>query len=252
MEKKLYQVKDITELFGITRDTIKYYEKQGLITPERSDNGYRVFDTFNVEKLKKILDLRDLGFSVKEVTEMLTYGQVEKSEALLLELRKRTEEDIRELYCKLEKIQIYERNFHDNKRCIDRLNVEFNAEFCLDCPEVEVEKRCSYFIREVTVCSMNEEGEITDKRESNIVLNNCDLKEHCQKCAKTGEKLAHVYRGIVPYEGEQRTEEIIRENYKKAMRSGHKLKKVTYITKKILTRNGKEGLFLDIRIPVEE
>ena len=65
MEKKLYQVKDITELFGITRDTIKYYEKQGLITPERSDNGYRVFDTFNVEKLKKILDLRDLGFSVK-------------------------------------------------------------------------------------------------------------------------------------------------------------------------------------------
>lgn len=252
MEEKMYQVKDIMQMYGISRDTIKYYEKQGMIEPSRNDNGYRVFDMLNVEKLKKILDLRDLGFSVKEVAEMLKDEQVERSGEALLTLRKRTEEEIRTLYKKMEKIRIYERSFYDNKRFLNGFNVEYNFEFCLDCPMIEETDKCSYFVREANILSVNMNGEIVGKRKSNIILNNCDLQERCKKCRKTGEKIAHVYRGMVPYENEAQTKNIIQKNYMDLIKAGYQLKEMVFITKKILKSGEKERLFLDIRIPIEE
>lgn len=252
MEEKLYQVKDIMQMYGISRDTIKYYEKQGFIEPSRNDNGYRVFDIFNVEKMKKILDLRDLGFSVKEVAEMLKDEQVERSGKALLNLRIRTEEEIQTLYKKMEKIRIYERSFYDNKRFVNGFNVEYNFEFCLDCPMIEETDKCSYFVREADVLSINIEGEIVDKRKSSIILNNCDLQERCGKCGKTSEKVARAYRGMILYENEEQTKNVIRKNYTDVQKAGYQLKGVVYVIRKILKRGGQERLFLDIRIPVEE
>lgn len=188
MEEKLYQVKDIMDLFGISRDTIKYYEKQGMITPARNDNGYRMFDVFNVEKLKKVLDLRDLGFSVKEVTEMLKDEKKEVSGERLIHLRKQTEEEIRILHHKLEKIRIFERNYHDNKRYMDGFNVEYNIDFCLDCPMIENRDKCTYFVRNVDVGLLDDDGNITGWKQGSIVLNHCDFRERCQKCVGGGVK----------------------------------------------------------------
>lgn len=66
------------------------------------------------------------------------------------------------------------------------------------------------------------------------------------------EKLPYVYRGMIPYESEEKTKILIRKKYLEAKRVGYKLKPVVYITKKILKNEGKNLLFLDIRIPVEE
>lgn len=252
MRERLYQVKDIMQMYGISRDTIKYYEKQGLIEPSRNDNGYRVFDILNVEKLKKILDLRDLGFSVKEVAEMLSDEQVEKGGTVLVQLRQRTEEEIQILYKKLEKIRIYEQKFYSDKRFMDGFNLEYNFEFCVDCPMIEDADKCSYFVREVDIFSVNDKGELTDRRQSKIVLNNCDLQERCQTCKKSKEKIAYVYRGIVPYESEEQMKHIIKKSYITLIKAGYRLKEIIYITKRILKRGEKEQLFLDIRIPVEK
>lgn len=56
---------------GTTKKAIEYYEEQGLISPEISENGYRSFSNEDVIKLRKISVLRSLGLSVAEIKEFL-------------------------------------------------------------------------------------------------------------------------------------------------------------------------------------
>lgn len=63
----LYKVGELSELFGISPQTIHHYEKIGLIKPKRDDcNGYRYFDEYDFQKLGSIKRLRNAGFSLKD------------------------------------------------------------------------------------------------------------------------------------------------------------------------------------------
>jgi DNA-binding transcriptional MerR regulator len=75
MKSKL-QVKDITGLTGVDRETLRFYEKKGLLPkPVRTDSGYRQFAPEVVVRLKFIKLAQDVGFSLREITELLKMGQ---------------------------------------------------------------------------------------------------------------------------------------------------------------------------------
>ena len=58
---------------GVHAKNIRYYEEIGLIpAAARAPNGYRVYTASAVERLRFIKRSRDLGFSIDEVTELLT------------------------------------------------------------------------------------------------------------------------------------------------------------------------------------
>ena len=65
------KIKQVEELVGITSKNIRFYENQGLLTPERAENGYREYHEQNIETLKKIKLLRKLGISVEEIRSVL-------------------------------------------------------------------------------------------------------------------------------------------------------------------------------------
>ena len=56
---------------GLPAKTIRYYEEIGLVTPERRDNGYRVFDTSHLHKLRFLASARGLGFSIEDCRALL-------------------------------------------------------------------------------------------------------------------------------------------------------------------------------------
>ena len=61
------KIKQVEELVGITSKNIRFYEEQGLLTPERAENGYREYHEENIKTLKKIKLLRKLGVPVEEI-----------------------------------------------------------------------------------------------------------------------------------------------------------------------------------------
>lgn len=63
-------IKDVTEHTGLSADTLRYYEKEGLIKPQRSANGYRQYDDNIVLQLNMIQRAKNLGFSLKEIQEL--------------------------------------------------------------------------------------------------------------------------------------------------------------------------------------
>lgn len=66
------KIKQVEELVGITSKNIRFYEEQGLLTPERAENGYREYHEENIKTLKKIKLLRKLGVSVEEIKSVLS------------------------------------------------------------------------------------------------------------------------------------------------------------------------------------
>ena len=57
---------------GVPAKTIRYYEEIGLIAPaERLENRYRTYDDKDVQTLRFIQRARGLGFSLKEVADLL-------------------------------------------------------------------------------------------------------------------------------------------------------------------------------------
>ena len=58
---------ELEKEIGLSKYTIRYYEKEGLIQPKREENGYRDYDDETVQILKIIKFLRNLQISVDDL-----------------------------------------------------------------------------------------------------------------------------------------------------------------------------------------
>lgn len=67
-EKKYYKIGDISKLFNLGVDSIRYYEEVGIITPYRNpENNYRLYCLDDIRKIITIRELLALGFSMEEI-----------------------------------------------------------------------------------------------------------------------------------------------------------------------------------------
>lgn len=80
-------IKEIEELAGMPRANIRYYEAEGLLSPTRSENGYRDYSGGDLLILKKIKLLRSLHMSMEEIKALHT-GKQELSAALEQQIQK--------------------------------------------------------------------------------------------------------------------------------------------------------------------
>ena len=66
-------IKEVEKITGISSQNIRFYEKEGLIKPNRDDNnGYRVYCEDDIKLLKMIKILRMLDMPVGEIKELLS------------------------------------------------------------------------------------------------------------------------------------------------------------------------------------
>lgn len=63
-------IREMEERSGIDRANIRYYEKEGLLSPDRRANGYRDYSEEDLEMLLKIKLLRSLQITLEEIRQM--------------------------------------------------------------------------------------------------------------------------------------------------------------------------------------
>jgi DNA-binding transcriptional MerR regulator len=61
------QIGEIAEATGLSRDTLRFYEKRGLLRARRSANGYRDYPAEAVDLLRYIRLAQTLGFTLAEI-----------------------------------------------------------------------------------------------------------------------------------------------------------------------------------------
>lgn len=66
--KGYYSISAVAEMFSVHQQTIRLYEKEGLITPKRSEGNTRLFSEDDVNKLEEIIYLtHKLGINLSGV-----------------------------------------------------------------------------------------------------------------------------------------------------------------------------------------
>lgn len=72
---ELLKIEEVAKRTGLTKRAIRYYEDIGLISaPERTQGGIRLYAEEDIEKINKILLVKEvLGFSLAEIQEYLAF-----------------------------------------------------------------------------------------------------------------------------------------------------------------------------------
>jgi MerR family transcriptional regulator, copper efflux regulator len=95
----------VARLGGVGVETVRFYEKKGLIDkPPRRVSGYRQYPKETVQQLRFIRRAKELGFTLKEIKELLALRL--DSEKTCADIRHRTEAKIGDI---TEKIRMLER-----------------------------------------------------------------------------------------------------------------------------------------------
>ncbi len=85
-EKGLYVMSVAAQLVGTHPQTLREYERRGLVAPKRSEGGNRRYGNNDIERLLRIKTLRDEGMSLTAITQLLEY------EKALYDLKQENEE----------------------------------------------------------------------------------------------------------------------------------------------------------------
>lgn len=78
------KVKEIADVVGISVRTLHHYDEIGLLIPTNTTAaGYRIYSDDNLETLQQILFFRELGFSLKNIKEIINSPSFDREEALI-------------------------------------------------------------------------------------------------------------------------------------------------------------------------
>ena len=72
----MYSIKDVSEKTGLSAHTLRYYEREGLLSGvERSPGGFRQYTDADLEALWLICCLKNTGMSLQEITRFVTLAR---------------------------------------------------------------------------------------------------------------------------------------------------------------------------------
>ena len=70
------QIGQLASQSGVAIDTVRYYERSGLIEPpQRRPSGYRDYRSTDVERIRFIRQCKALGFTLDEIRELLRLNE---------------------------------------------------------------------------------------------------------------------------------------------------------------------------------
>lgn len=104
---KQLKIGQVAKQSGLTVEAVRYYEQRGLIPePQRLDSGYRVYPESILTRLNFINRCKDLGFSLQEISELLSI-QIDpnNSSALVKEQVEHKISLVKEKISELQKLQ---------------------------------------------------------------------------------------------------------------------------------------------------
>jgi DNA-binding transcriptional MerR regulator len=77
-----YQVHEFAELAGVTVKALHHYDRLGLLTPRRTEAGYRVYTELDLERLEQIVALKFLGLPLRQIKTVLDRTSLALPDAL--------------------------------------------------------------------------------------------------------------------------------------------------------------------------
>lgn len=143
--QKKYLVGDFAETFKISARTLRFYEELGLISPERTNSGYRTYTEKDAFILKTVQTLKELGLSLSDIKALLSPSADKKNKNFsMADLRTSLMVHRKEF---AEKAKQFEKNIAH----IDKILKALSS--CANCGKVHTTKSCKSCIDEKRIVS---------------------------------------------------------------------------------------------------
>ncbi|PFP92230.1 MerR family transcriptional regulator [Bacillus cereus] len=85
---ELISIQELTRETGVTVRTLRYYDQINLLQPSgKTDGGHRLYSERDVVRLQQILFLKEMGFSLKEITNVLVTDELNLKVSLEKQLK---------------------------------------------------------------------------------------------------------------------------------------------------------------------
>ncbi len=65
--KNQFSLTEVSTMLNCSKDTLRYYDRVGLVSPKRKGNNYRVYSVQDIHKLKTIQVLKYSGLSLEKI-----------------------------------------------------------------------------------------------------------------------------------------------------------------------------------------
>ncbi len=143
---KRYRIGEIAKLSGLTLRTIRYYGELGLLSEGRTHGGQRYYSDQDLVYLKRIVELKSLGFSLDEISRIIKLkvedesGNKRRTE-LLTQYRIKLSQDIEKLNSLQDHIE--ELRWHISQ--LESAEDEFKSCPGAACASCDFKNRCIFF-----------------------------------------------------------------------------------------------------------
>jgi NAD(P)-dependent dehydrogenase (short-subunit alcohol dehydrogenase family)/DNA-binding transcriptional MerR regulator len=118
--ESVYSIADIARETGLTYDTIRYYEKIGLVPPpDRTENGQRQYGKLDLERFLFIVRLRQTRMPIKSIERYMQLAMDQQYEScynVLLEHKQQIDQQLTEIQSTLEVMNFKLEHYQDMMR----------------------------------------------------------------------------------------------------------------------------------------
>ena len=120
-----YHVGELAEYFGVSRDTLRLYDKMGILSPvKNAQNGYRVYSRADFICLDYIMRLKSLNMPLEDIKMMINDCTIERAEAVMQVQDKILEDKIEELKNLQMVVRDYQKSFSKAIQNMGQITIE--------------------------------------------------------------------------------------------------------------------------------
>ena len=103
----MYRIGELAAQFNVKTDTLRFYEKHGLLTPSsRSDAGYRLYNEEDTAKLGFIIRAKAVGFSLNDISELLSI-ELDKSNWACADVKGLVDSKLKQVQDKIDELAFF-------------------------------------------------------------------------------------------------------------------------------------------------
>lgn len=207
--KKYYKIQEIAKLYHIQPDSLRYYEKVGLIHPTRSKSNYRLYSLNDIYVLNIIRDCLKLGYDTRQIKEYLDNRSVDHTIQFLMEEQRMMEEQIQDLQKKYASICTRIQDLKDIKEM--KLNTcqvtHYPKRYCRYLKEqIEKDETIDYLLtklsesmeEDISILGNMDSGSIVEQRQNDFVYTSVFILTNDTKydfILEEGSYCTFTYRG---------------------------------------------------------
>lgn len=137
--KKYFSIGETSEILKIPTSKLRYYDKKGLISPNiRKENGYRYYSKEQLISINKILIMRDLGFSLKDIKDFFNDNSCLSLKEKVKKDKKIIEEVIEKIKEEKRRLEIVEKSLYEQLELTNSaVNLNIGVPFIEEIPEIK-------------------------------------------------------------------------------------------------------------------